>query len=41
MLQLIWDSLRQEPIDKAVKKCWKGLKACVPAGVDTEQFQWL
>jgi len=31
VLQVIWDSLPQGPIDKAVKECSKQLKACVAA----------
>ena len=31
VLQLIWDSLPQGPIDKAVKEFSKRLKACVAA----------
>ena len=30
-LQVIWDRVPQEPIDKAVKKFSKWLKACVAA----------
>ena len=35
MLQTIWDSLPQGPIDKVVKKFSKRLKACVKLEVDT------
>jgi len=31
VLQVIWDSLPQRPIDKAVKEFSKRLKACVTA----------
>jgi len=33
VLQVIWDSLPQGPIDKAVMKFLKQLKACVSAEV--------
>ena len=40
VLQVIWDSLLQGPIDKAVKEFSKQLKACVAAeGRHFEQSQ--
>ena len=42
ILQVIWDSLPQGPIDKAVKEFSKRLKACVAAdGGHFEQSQQL